>query len=140
MNRKNLLVPIFLVIIASVIWIAIGQDGKSVLTITPEEVYALMQSDSSFILLDVRTESEYSSESGHLKDAILLPVQELQDRLAELEPLKRKSMVVYCRSGNRSGRAVSLLSEHGFKAYNMVGGILRWNAEKLPVVFSYTRD
>ena len=49
-----------------------GDPPKSV---TPVEAKALLQSDSSMVILDVRTEGEYKSETGHLGNAILIPVQ-----------------------------------------------------------------
>ena len=70
----------------------------------------------------------------HLREAILIPVHELPARLGELEPFKEKTVVVYCRTGRRSGRATSLLNELGFRAFNMIGGMVQWNAEGRPAV------
>ena len=54
--------------------------------------------------------------------------------MKELEHFKEKTIVAYCRSGNRSGTATRVLTANGFKALNMVGGMLKWNEEQLPVV------
>lgn len=75
------------------------------------------------LLLDVRTPEEFAA--GHLPDALNIPVQELEQRIAELGP-KQKSVVVYCRSGNRSGRAARLLKREGYPAVRDLGGMSRW--------------
>jgi len=100
--------------------------NSDTMTITVEEVHSILERKEDVLLLDVRTPQEFSGELGHLPDALLIPVQELEARYQELEPHKDKEMVVYCRSGNRSGRAVDFLSQKGFKAKNMLGGMLAW--------------
>lgn len=102
-------------------------------TFPVQQVAQLLHDDSSVVLLDVRAEKEYKSETGHLKGAILLPVRELENRLSELEPYKHRTIVAYCRTGNRSGKAAQLLTEKGFTAINMAGGIIEWNKQNLPV-------
>jgi adenylyltransferase/sulfurtransferase len=91
--------------------------------ITPAEVDTWLHSDDPPFLLDVREPNEW--EIGHLPDATRISVNELQGRLNELDTARE--MVVYCRSGVRSGRAVDMLRAAGFrKVKNMTGGILRW--------------
>lgn len=72
--------------------------------------------------LDVRTPQEFSE--GHLKDAIHIPVQELEARLGELTHLKTKDIVVYCKSGQRSEYAKALLLHHGFQTVLNGGGLV----------------
>jgi len=92
--------------------------------ITPVEVNTWLHSDDPPFLLDVREPNEW--EIGHLPDATRISVNELQGRLNELDTARE--MVVYCRSGARSGRAVDMLRAAGFrKVKNMTGGILRWS-------------
>ena len=98
-------------------------------TITVQEVHSILEQKDDVVLLDVRTPQEFNGELGHLPDALLIPVQELEARYQELEPYKNKEMVVYCRSGNRSGRAVDFLSQKGFKVKNMTGGMLEWRKQ-----------
>lgn len=69
-------------------------------------------------LLDVREDFEY--DLGHIKDATLISVNVLQEKLEKLP--KNKPIYVYCRSGNRSEKAVNLLREKGFDAVNLTGG------------------
>lgn len=86
------------------------------------------------MFLDVRTPGEYKSETGHLQGAILIPVDTLERRMQELEPYKSKTIIAYCRSGNRSARAQKLLASYGYRAFSMSGGITQWNKEQFPVV------
>lgn len=102
--------------------------------VTPGEARHLIESDSSVIVLDVRTQAEYDGPLGHLAKARLIPVQELEQRVNELEPFRSQTIVVYCRTGGRSTRASATLKGKGFRVLNMDGGITRWNSEHLPVV------
>jgi rhodanese-related sulfurtransferase len=65
---------------------------------------------------------------------LFIPVQELKERVGELERFRDKTVIAYCRSGNRSGVAAEILGKHGYTAVNMEGGILQWKKENLPVV------
>ena len=75
------------------------------------------------LLVDVRTPGEY--KSGHIDNAKNIPVSEVSKRLSEFGP-KDKPVIVYCRSGARSHRAMKELQANGYtKVYNL-GGIGRW--------------
>lgn len=80
-------------------------------------------------LLDVREESEFAV--GHIAGSILVPLGELQQRLAELPT--GQPIACICRSGNRSGVATALLRRKGYEATNMVGGMLAWARQGLPI-------
>ncbi|HHV12638.1 MAG TPA: FAD-dependent oxidoreductase [Clostridiales bacterium] len=73
---------------------------------------------SGYILVDVRTELEYSN--GHMDGAINIPVDELRNRLPELDP--GKTVVEYCQVGLRGYVADRILSQHGFTVLNVTGG------------------
>ncbi|HXG01165.1 MAG TPA: rhodanese-like domain-containing protein [Bacteroidota bacterium] len=103
-------------------------------TVSVEEAYRLITTDSSVIVLDVRTPEEFTGNLGHISSAVLLPVQELQQRLAELETYKEKTILAVCRTGRRSAKAVEILTGAGFKACNVEGGMVRWNEKGLPSV------
>lgn len=108
-----------------------SEDRKA---ISPREAFELMQQDTNVVILDVRTPAEFWGELSHVQGAMLIPVQELERRLDELKPFRDKTILAICRTGNRSGRAAKLLNEKGFKTLNVEGGMVQWNAEKLPVV------
>ncbi len=88
-------------------------------------------SEPDKIILDVRTQGEY--DEGHVEGVVLIPVQQLADRLDELP--KDKPLYVICRSGNRSMTASEILEKAGFKDIrNVQGGILAWQRAGYPVV------
>jgi rhodanese-related sulfurtransferase len=99
-----------------------------------EQAKRMLDSNANIVVLDVRTQEEFSSETGHLKNALLIPVQELETRIAELASHKKQTILVYCRSGSRSKRASELLVQQGFTPVNMDGGIMAWNQANLPIV------
>ncbi|GAB4206763.1 MAG: molybdopterin-synthase adenylyltransferase MoeB [Roseiflexaceae bacterium] len=102
--------------------------------ITPLEAAHLLDSANPPFLLDVREANEW--EIGHLAGATRISVNELPSRLNELDTAIE--MVVYCRSGARSRRAVDLMRAAGFrKLKNMTGGILRWSDDVDPSIPKY---
>ena len=82
----------------------------------------------SIVLLDVRTKDEFEGRAdpnfGSLKNAINIPIQELEKRIGELEKYKDREILVYCSHSHRSPRASYMLTQHGFtKVTNMSGGM-----------------
>lgn len=99
--------------------------------VTAEEAAELIHNVRPFIL-DVRTPAEY--QAGHIENAILIPVQELQSRLNELAEYKNQDMLIYCATGNRSTVASKIVIDNGFKRIiNMRYGIARWRLKGYPV-------
>jgi rhodanese-related sulfurtransferase len=85
------------------------------------------------LILDVRTPGEYNR--GHLKNSVLIPVQELQNRYQEIGTNKDREILIYCATGNRSTVAAKILIDNGFKhIVNMRGGIYDWSKKNYPVV------
>lgn len=85
------------------------------------------------LLLDVREPGEYSAD--HAPDAKLIPLGQLDARLQELSAYRDRPVVVMCRSGRRSAKAVELLKEAGFsRVSNLKGGINAWEGDGLAVV------
>jgi rhodanese-related sulfurtransferase len=98
--------------------------------VSPAEAARMIKETKNLQLIDVRTPGEYAD--GHLAGAKLIPVQEIGNRLAEID--KKKPVLLYCRTGHRSGVALRILEEHGFgNAKHMEGGINAWQAAGLPV-------
>ena len=95
--------------------------------ITQEEAKEMMDTEE-VIILDVREQDEY--DSGHIPDAVLLPVGTInEDTAAEVIPEKDSKVLVYCRSGNRSKTASSTLVELGYTNIYEFGGINTWPYE-----------
>ncbi len=85
--------------------------------------------DKNTIVLDVRTEEEYFGPLGHIENAILIPIQELQSRLDELNQFKNETIYVVCRSGQRSSVGKDILNANNFRAVNVDGGMISWRPE-----------
>lgn len=95
--------------------------------ITQEEAKEMMDSQE-VIILDVREQGEY--DSGHILGAVLLPVGTIDETTAaEVIPEKDSTVLVYCRSGNRSKTASSTLAELGYTNIYEFGGINTWPYE-----------
>jgi len=85
------------------------------------------------ILIDVRTEAEYSN--GHIANAGNLDIYNPDFRRSLLLLPKDQPIYLYCLSGNRSVMAAKILVENGYKnIYNLQNGLLEWNIQNLPVV------
>jgi rhodanese-related sulfurtransferase/DNA-directed RNA polymerase subunit RPC12/RpoP len=87
-----------------------------------------IKSHPGAVLLDVRTREEFEGKQnpdyGRLKNAINIPVQELEARLSEISSLKNKEIIVYCSHSHRSPRASYLLGQNGFvHVTNLAGGM-----------------
>lgn len=88
------------------------------------KAYIEKHKEGKYVLLDVRQPFEY--EKSHLPGAQLIPLPQIADRGAELDP--EKPTIVYCAMGGRSRAAAQLLSGKGFKeVYNLKGGINDWD-------------
>lgn len=98
------------------------------------EAFAQKLKDSNMVLLDVRTVEEFAE--GHLEGAMQYDYYETESFKGMLEGLdKSKTYLIYCRSGSRSGNAMSMMQSMGFSSvYNLDGGILAWRAAGLPVI------
>jgi rhodanese-related sulfurtransferase len=128
------LAVVFALVALALVAFALTSRGGGEGTITPEETLRRMKAgDTSLVILDVRTPQEFTGSTGHLEGAVLLPIQELAQRMGELEGARGRTVVVYCRTVNRSGQAASLLRENGFTVFQMTGGITEWNALGYPV-------
>ena len=89
-----------------------------------------LRANPEVVLIDVREPDEYAA--GHIPGATLIPLGQVQQRLAEIPT--DKTVVVTCRSGNRSAQAAEILRSNGYtRIHNMQGGFAAWEAAGLPV-------
>ncbi|HEY8688045.1 MAG TPA: rhodanese-like domain-containing protein [Chitinophagaceae bacterium] len=93
--------------------------------ITPEEVKQRLDAGEKLNLIDVREPHENAEFNIGGK---LLPIGNIQSmQIEDIEDLKNEEVIVYCRSGNRSGISASILDQLGFtNTKNLVGGMLAW--------------
>ena len=98
-------------------------------TVDARAVAAVKDRDD-VLVLDVREPSEY--DQGHIPGVTLIPMGQVADRLSEIP--KDKTVIVTCRSGNRSGQITDYLRQQGYTdVHNMQGGIQAWQKAGLPV-------
>jgi uncharacterized membrane protein YdjX (TVP38/TMEM64 family)/rhodanese-related sulfurtransferase len=87
------------------------------------------------LLLDVRTAAEFTGDLGHIAQARNVPLEELPERLVELEGRKRRPVRLICRTDRRSAQAARLLAEAGFSDAQVIrGGMTAWRAHGWAVV------
>lgn len=96
--------------------------SKKFKTTTPSEAKALI--DQGAIVVDVRYQDEYAE--GHIKNAILMPVDEIESKANSILPDKNANIIVYCRSGNRSRTAANILVKLGYKNIYDLGSYFNW--------------
>ena len=95
--------------------------------VTAEEAIALMEKESGYIILDVRTAQEYSEK--HIPDAVNIPNESIGAEDLPALPDKNQLILVYCRSGNRSKQASEKLAALGYTNIVEFGGINSWPGE-----------
>jgi rhodanese-related sulfurtransferase len=97
-------------------------------SIEPDDLCDYIAKNPNIVLLDVRSPREFEGKShpdyGTLKNAINIPIQELDSRMDELDKYKDKEIIVYCSHSQRSSQASYLLVQNGFrKVTNMAKGL-----------------
>jgi len=111
-------------------------DKAVVQAISPRQFKALLdrhKGDTDFVLLDVRTPKEFNN--GYIDGALLLDYhsRDFVDRLKALD--RNKTYLIYCRSGNRSGKSLVIFEKLGFQhVYHLDTGLIGWSREKYPLV------
>ncbi|MBV9773669.1 MAG: molybdopterin-synthase adenylyltransferase MoeB [Gemmatimonadetes bacterium] len=111
-------------------------NGKDIPEITPTELKARLDRGEKLTIIDVREPHEW--EIGNLEEhgARLIPLGQLPDRINEIG--QGEEVVLHCRSGGRSGKALEYLREHGYdNLLNLKGGILAWSEDVDPTIPKY---
>ena len=136
MKRLTAILPATVIImLAALIFTGCGSsaddktagDKKTYRQVSPEEAAAMMEEESDYIILDVRTQEEY--ETAHIPGAICIPNETIgTEDIPEL-PDKAQLILVYCRSGNRSKQASEKLAKQGYTNIVEFGGINSWTGE-----------
>jgi adenylyltransferase/sulfurtransferase len=105
--------------------------GPGVPEITPREFKAKLDRGEQVTLIDVR--EPYECEICKIDGSHLIPLGEIESRSRELEPFRGQPIVLHCRSGARSAKALQILAQKGFtNLWNLKGGILQWADEIQP--------
>ena len=81
-----------------------------------------MNKSKKFIIVDVRTAKEYYD--GHVENAVLMPMQEMDTMAEKILPNKKLTIFLYCRTGRRSNIVAQKLIESGYKSVYDIGGVM----------------
>ena len=126
------LIPIFLTTILSIALLGCGDSSAQpsetekggYRQISQEEAQKLMESESGYMILDVRTKQEF--DEGHIPKAICVPNETIDTTPPSVLPDKNQMILVYCRSGRRSKEAAQKLADMGYRHVIEFGGIKDW--------------
>ena len=100
---------------------------QTYVNITPEQAKEIIENETGYVILDVRTEEEFSQ--GHIPGAILIPDYEISEKAESVLTDKNQTILVYCRSGRRSKLAAQALADLGYTDIREFGGIIDWKYE-----------
>lgn len=113
---------LIIAVVAAVFLLSRSRGGYK--SISQQEAKQMMDS-GNVLVLDVREQDEYST--GHIGGAVLLPVGTINaDTASKVIPSKDTTVLVYCRSGNRSKKASAALAKLGYTNIYEIGGITTW--------------
>ncbi|MGN0573582.1 MAG: rhodanese-like domain-containing protein [Acutalibacteraceae bacterium] len=123
------LLPITLVLFASCAQTEKENTAETTdyLNISAQEAKEIMDSETGYVILDVRTEEEFAE--GHIPGAILIPDYEIEAKAEQILTDKNQLILVYCRSGRRSKIASESLVSLGYTNIREFGGIIDWPYE-----------
>jgi rhodanese-related sulfurtransferase len=133
MNRRKLFAAAAGVLtLVAVGALAASLSAEATAPVTQEVLLARLKSkDSSLVVLDVRTPSEFAA--GHVPGALNIPHDQVEARIGELESARNQEIVVYCRSGRRSAIALDILRSRGFtRLSHLEGDWQAWEAANRP--------
>ncbi len=98
------------------------------------ELKSMLDNQQDMLLLDVRTEKDYLGEQGHIKQSILIPLEELPDSILAIDEFREKPIVTICRTDRRSAQAAKLLTKLGFTNVKVARmGMTDWHQHHYPV-------
>ena len=120
-----LVVVLFLLVAAP-----LNQAIHGVRSVPVSQAVRMVNHDSALII-DVREPDEF--RSGHIPNAINIPLGSLRSRMGEIEKFRDRPLVISCRTSQRSAKAAMTLRRHDFRSVHILaGGILAWQSENLP--------
>ena len=106
--------------------------GKPMITV--DELRRRLDAGEDLLLLDVRTPEDYNGEQGHIAGSVLLPVEQLEQRIDELADYLEKPVITICRTDRKSSKAARILAQKGFADVHVAKmGMTDWNKNGYPL-------
>ena len=130
--KKVIYIIVLIIIIVGVYTLVIEKKENSIDNkeesvikyVSMDEIVQIMNENSNYIILDVRTMQEYNE--GHIPNAICIPNETISENIINKLPNKEQLILIYCRSGNRSKQAAQKLKNLGYTNLIEFGGIIDW--------------
>lgn len=104
-----------------------NREDNAYRQVTTEEAVQLMESETDYLVVDVRTPEEFAEK--HIPGAVLVPNESISDEPPASLPNRGQMLLIYCRSGNRSKQAAAKLAALGYTNVIEFGGINSWTGE-----------
>jgi len=121
---KKMIKRIMTLSLALLLCFSFAGCGAKYESITAAEAKALMDSETGYVILDVR--HDYEFEEKHIVNAINIDNDEIEDKAESILTDKDQLILVYCKSGNRSKKASEKLAKMGYTNVKEFGGIQNW--------------
>ncbi len=131
-QSNSLLVMGFVAVLGMIAWVEFTRLTRKYKQLNVNQAVLLLNNDDA-VVVDVR-ENKEMMDAGKIQGAKHIPLTDFQKRLPELDKSKNKPILVYCRSGSRSGHVCHTLTKNGFEnVNNLTGGIAAWESANMPV-------
>lgn len=127
-NRKPVVYTVSLFL--SLLLFSCSESVPELNEMSAEELFNRLKTDSSVVVLDIRTKPELSGELPRIENALHIETSEVILRINELEPFKNKTIAVICRAGNRSRAITNLLIDNGYNVKNITDGMIGYMKAK----------
>jgi len=109
--------------------------------ISASELKQRLDEQEDILLLDVRSPEDFHGEQGHIAAAKLLPLEQLEQRIHELDSCKNKPVITICRTDRRSTQAARILAQQGFNQVQIARmGMTDWNKQAFPLARKLHED
>nr|WP_067293854.1 rhodanese-like domain-containing protein [Marinobacterium profundum] len=123
------LIAAWVLTLAMLLW---NESRKSGTSVTPNEAVMLINKQDA-VVLDIRAKKEWAT--GHITDAVNLPIADFDTRIGELNKYKTRPIIVVCNLGQTAGSATKKLTAAGFEQVTRLsGGMTEWKGQNLPVI------
>ena len=121
-----------LVVLVLLIKAELDHQANKGLFVSPASAIRLINNQDETLIIDIRAVAEY--KKGHINGANNMLLSEFASNIEAYSDYKNKPVLIYCNSGNTTGRAIKLLKKAGYeKINNLEGGVAAWKEANMPL-------